>query len=88
MAFPTMKQMHLNIHKRAYCMWIMRIHTASRTMVSPSKKSCFPVRHRRHIRFLDAQVNVGEQWRRAGDLRRNGFSPGSSSKTRRPADAE
>lgn len=41
----------------------------------------------RHVRILDAQLNI-EQWRLAGEPRRNGFLPGSSSKTRRRADAE
>lgn len=56
-------------------------------MVLPSKKKCFRVQPLRHVRILDAQLNI-EQWRRAGEPRRSGFLPGSSSKTRRRADAE
>ena len=64
------------------------IHAQSHHDLRTKEEVRLPVRHRRHVRFLDAQVNVVEQWRRAGDLRRNGFSPGSSSKTRRPTDVE
>lgn len=61
--------------------------SARPTIVLPSKKKCFRVQPLRHVRILHAQLNI-EQWRRAGEPRRNGFLPGSSSKTRRRADAE
>lgn len=56
-------------------------------MALPSKKKCFRLQRLRHVRILDAQLNL-EQWRRAGEPRRSGFLLGSSSKTRRRADAE